>query len=199
FKTTILYHIWTTILYVSTENATASIANLIQSLHDFVTDELVKYPLIGTSSRLTDLLQEVNSPSAETSIAIFKEYLFNCQIKPLFYRLLLHPGVTEEQLVEFMSPISQLARELPDIEIVVFFDEVNTASCLGLFKEMFMDGTLHGTSIPKNIFFTAAINPFVKIEENIEQVHRSNYIVHDFPQSLKDLKVSYRALESRTL
>ncbi|CAF3847759.1 unnamed protein product, partial [Rotaria sp. Silwood1] len=197
--TTILYHIWTTILYVSTENATASIANLIQSLHDFVTDELVKYPLIGTSSRLTDLLQEVNSPSAETSIAIFKEYLFNCQIKPLFYRLLLHPGVTEEQLVEFMSPISQLARELPDIEIVVFFDEVNTASCLGLFKEMFMDGTLHGTSIPKNIFFTAAINPFVKIEENIEQVHRSNYIVHDFPQSLKDLKVSYRALESRTL
>ncbi|CAF3853458.1 unnamed protein product [Rotaria sp. Silwood1] len=199
FKTTILYHIWTTILYVSTENATASIANLIQSLHDFVTDELVKYPLIGTSSRLTDLLQEVNSPSAETSIAIFKEYLFNCQIKPLFYRLLLHPGVTEEQLVEFMSPISQLARELPDIEIVVFFDEVNTASCLGLFKEMFMDGTLHGTSIPKNIFFTAAINPFVKIEENIEQVHRSNYIVHDLPQSLKDLKVSYGALESRTL
>ncbi|CAF4354059.1 unnamed protein product, partial [Rotaria sordida] len=98
-----------------------------------------------------------------------------------------------------MSPISQLARELPEIEIVVFFDEVNTASCLGLFKEMFMDGTLHGTNIPKNIFFTAAINPLIKIEENTEQVHRNDYIVRDLPQSLKDLKVSYGALESRTL
>ncbi|CAM4822618.1 unnamed protein product [Rotaria magnacalcarata] len=198
-KKTILYHIWKTILTVSTRSGTASIANLIESLHDFVTNQLVSYPLIGSSTRLKDLLQEVESPSAESSIEIFKEYLFNSQIKPLFYRLLLHPGITEEQLVDFMAPISQLARELPEIEIVVFFDEVNTASCLGLFKEMFMDGTLHGTSLPKNIFFTAAINPAMKIDENTKQIHRSDYIVHDLPQSLKDLKVSYGALESRTL
>ncbi|CAF4437022.1 unnamed protein product, partial [Adineta steineri] len=60
-----------------------------------------------------------------------------------------------------MLPICQLARELDHIEIVVFFDEVNTASCLGLFKEMFMDRTLHGKNLPENIFFTAAINPSV--------------------------------------
>ncbi|CAF4056542.1 unnamed protein product, partial [Rotaria sordida] len=198
-KKTILYHIWKTILNVATEYATASTADLIRNLHDYVTNELVNYPLIGSSVRLRDLLQEVNSPTTEMSIEIFKEYLFNSYVKPLFYRLLLHPGVSEEQLVEFMSPISQLARELPEIEIVVFFDEVNTASCLGLFKEMFMDGTLHGTNIPKNIFFTAAINPLIKIEENTEQVHRNDYIVRDLPQSLKDLKVSYGALESRTL
>ncbi|CAF5105394.1 unnamed protein product, partial [Rotaria sp. Silwood1] len=98
-----------------------------------------------------------------------------------------------------MAPISQLARDLTDIEIVVFFDEVNTASCLGLFKEMFMDGTLRGKSIPKNIFFTAAINPYIKIEENAEQVHRTDYIVHELPESLKYLTVSYGALESKTL
>ncbi|CAM4874703.1 unnamed protein product [Rotaria socialis] len=198
-KKPILYHIWKTILTASTRSGTASIANLIESLHDFVTNELVSYPLIGSSTRLKELLQQVESPSTESSIEIFKEYLFNSQIKPLFYRLLLHPGITEEQLVDFMAPISQLARELPEIEIVVFFDEVNTASCLGLFKEMFMDGTLHGTSLPKNIFFTAAINPAMKIDENTKQIHRSDYIVHDLPQSLKDLKVSYGALESRTL
>ena len=97
-----------------------------------------------------------------------------------------------------MSPVSQLARELPNIEVVVFFDELNTSSCLGLFKEMFMDGTLHGTNIPKNIFFTAAINPLIKIEEN-GQVHRRDFLVHDLPQSLKDLKVSYGSLKLETL
>ncbi|CAF4639261.1 unnamed protein product [Rotaria sp. Silwood1] len=198
-KKTILYHIWRTLLSVSTENATVLQATLIKSLHDYVTNELINYPLIESSCRLQELLQDISSSDAETTIEIFKEYLFNSKIKPLFYRLLLHPGVTEEQLVEFMSPISQLARELPEIEIVVFFDEVNTASCLGLFKEMFMDGTLRGTSIPSNIFFTAAINPFMKIEEKTEQVYRTDYIVHELPQSLKCLKVSYGTLESKTL
>ncbi|CAF4275233.1 unnamed protein product, partial [Rotaria sp. Silwood2] len=197
-KKTILYHIWRTILSVAAANATASQENLMKNLHDYVTNELVNYPLISSSCRLQELLQHTSS-SAETSIEIFKEYLFHSQTKPIFYRLLLHPGVSEEQLVEFMAPISQLARDLTEIEIVVFFDEVNTASCLGLFKEMFMDGTLCGKSIPKNIFFTAAINPYMKIEENTEQIHRTDYIVHELPESLKYLKVSYGALESKTL
>ncbi|CAF2977365.1 unnamed protein product [Rotaria sp. Silwood2] len=197
-KKTILYHIWRTILSVAAANATASQENLMKNLHDYVTNELVNYPLISSSCRLQELLQHTSS-SAETSIEIFKEYLFHSQTKPIFYRLLLHPGVSKEQLVEFMAPISQLARDLTEIEIVVFFDEVNTASCLGLFKEMFMDGTLCGKSIPKNIFFTAAINPYMKIEENTEQIHRTDYIVHELPESLKYLKVSYGALESKTL
>ena len=198
-KKSILYHIWKAILNVATEYGTTSITNLIQSLHDHIANELVTYPLIASSSRLQDLLEENDLQTAEKSIELFKEYLFHSQIKSLFYRLLMHPSITEERLVEFMSPICQLARNLPKIEIVVFFDEINTASCLGLFKEMFMDGTLYGTSLPKNIFFTAAINPWKKNETSIEQVHRNDYIVHDLPQSLKDLTVSYGVLESKTL
>ncbi|CAF3814466.1 unnamed protein product, partial [Rotaria sp. Silwood1] len=197
-KKTILYHLWRTVISVSAANTTVAQENLMKNLYDYVTNELVNYPLISSSCRLQELLQHT-STGAETSIEIFKEYLFHSQTKPIFYRLLLHPGVSEEQLVEFMAPISQLARDLTDIEIVVFFDEVNTASCLGLFKEMFMDGTLRGKSIPKNIFFTAAINPYIKIEENAEQVHRTDYIVHELPESLKYLTVSYGALESKTL
>jgi len=198
----ILYHIWKTILTVSSENAMNTTPILIQKLHDYITTELKNYPLIKGSVQLKKLLQEISSLTADISIEIFKEYLFHSSIKKLFYRLLLHPGITEEQIVEFMSPISQLARQLPRIEIVVFFDEVNTSSCLGLFKEMFMDGTLHGTNIPKNIFFTAAINPLIKIEDNEykdKQVHRIDYHVHELPQSLKHLKVFYGSLESTTL
>jgi hypothetical protein len=194
----ILYHIWKTILTASSENVMNTTPTLIETLHDYITTELAKYPLIEGSFRLKQLLQETCSRTADMSIEIFKEYLFHSQIKPLFYRLLLHPGITEEQLVEFMFPISQLARELPNVEIVVFFDEVNTSTCLGLFKEMFMDGTLHGTIIPKNIFFTAAINPFIKMQDN-GQVHRNDFLVYELPQSLKHLKVSYGSLESKTL
>ncbi|CAF5018868.1 unnamed protein product, partial [Rotaria sp. Silwood1] len=199
FNKNILFHIWRTTMSVSNENPTILHGDLIKSLYDYVTNELVNYPLIKSSCRLEELLQNSVSSSVETSIEIFKEYLFYSQTKPLFYRLLLHPGVSEEQLIEFMTPISQLAREVPQIEIVVFFDEVNTASCLGLFKEMFTDGTLRGKSIPKNIFFTAAINPYIKISEKTQQVHRTDYIVHELPQSLNYLKVSYGALESKTL
>jgi hypothetical protein len=195
----ILYYMWKTILTISSENNMENTPLFIQELHDYVTSQLVKYPLIEPSVQLTDLLQITISPTVQLSIGIFKEYLFNSQIKPLFYRLLLHPGITEEQVVEFMIPITQLARELTNIELVVFFDEVNTSSCLGLFKEMFMDGTLHGTSIPKNIFFTAAINPYLTTSNDTSQVHRNDYIVHQLPQSLENLIVSYGTLESRTL
>ncbi|CAF1180009.1 unnamed protein product [Adineta steineri] len=198
-KKNILYHLWKTILNSSNENPTFSIGNLIEKLNNHVTNELIRYPLIEGSFRLKNLLKEMHKPTIHMSIEIFKEYLFHNQTKPLFYRLLIHPGITEEQIVEFISPICHLAQEVSEMELVVFFDEVNTASCLGLFKEMFMDGTLHGKNIPKNIFFTAAINPLIKIEENTNQVHRSDYVVHDLPQSLKDLKVSYGSLQSNTL
>ena len=194
----VLYYIWKTILTTSAQHAMNSTATLIQRLHDYITTELVNYPLIDASLRLKTLLKELVSPSANISIETFKEYLFSSPTKPLFYRLLLHPGISEEQLVQFMSPISQLARELPQIEIVVFFDEVNTSSCLGLFKEMFMDGTLHGLSLPKNIFFTAAINPLVK-KGDPTQIHRNDYLVHQLPQSFEQLIVIYGSLESHTL
>jgi hypothetical protein len=129
---------------------------------------------------------------------MFDEFIVYSRIKPLFYRLLLHPGVTEEQIEHFMSPISQLAEQIPDIEFVVFFDEFNTSSCLGLFKEMFMDGTLHGKSLPQNIFFTAAINPLIHQNDDL-QVHRRDYLVHELPQSLENLKVSYGILDPETL
>jgi hypothetical protein len=195
----ILQYMWKTILTISSDNHLENTAKFIDELHSYVTTRLSQCPLIEPSSELIELLQRIISPTIQLSIRIFKEYLSRSQIKPLFYRLLLHPGITEEQVVEFMMPITGLARELSHIELVVFFDEVNTSSCLGLFKEMFMDGTMHGTHIPKNIFFTAAINPFIKPTDNRPRVHRNDFIVHELPQSLENLMVSYGALESKTL
>jgi hypothetical protein len=195
----VLRRMWKVILTVSDRNSDVITQKLIQELYEYVTSRLVVFPLIEASHPLKKLLEETSSPSVQTCIQIFNEYLSFTQTKPLFYRLLLHPGVTEEQLEQFLLPISQLARQLPDIELVVFFDEINTSSCLGLFKEIFIDRTLHGTDLPKNIFFTGAINPAIMVDDKANQVHRKDYLVHQLPESLECLKVSYGVLESKIL
>ena len=63
---------------------------------------------------------------------------------------------------------------------------------------MFIDETLHGTRIPKNIFFTVAINPYLAMNDSL-QIHRNGYIVYQLPQSLENWIVSDSALESRTI
>ncbi|CAF0904066.1 unnamed protein product [Adineta ricciae] len=202
----ILRKIWKTILMTTKRHTRNVTKKLICTLHDFVTSELINSPLILASPRLSDLLKIIQNPTVKLAIEIFDEFLLRSQTRPLFYRLLLHPGVTEKQIEDFLAPVAELARQVPTIELVVFFDEVNTSSCLGLFKEMFMDGTLHGNSLPKNIFFTAAINPSKNLANTSQnqrhdnvQVHRRDYLVHQLPQSLESLKVSYGILDSSTL
>ncbi|CAF5164399.1 unnamed protein product, partial [Rotaria magnacalcarata] len=142
YKHDILQSIWATFIGIAHENANDVAKEILMKLYEFVTSFLSEYPLIQPSTQLLNLLEKSFLPTVETSIGIFNEFLTQTSIKPLFYRLLLHPGITEEQIRDFMLPISKLAEQIPKIELVVFFDEVNTSSCLGLFKEMFMDGTL---------------------------------------------------------
>ena len=196
----ILQRIWSTILTESKRSSDAITNKLVNALHYFITTRFTASPLINPSVQLTELLDQFATEEIDinTSIKMFNEFVTQSQIKPLFYRLLLHPGVTEEQIENFLSPISCLAEEIPQIEFVVFFDEVNTSSCLSLFKEMFMDGTLHGRNLPKNIFFTAAINPLVDRNKQSD-VHRRDYLVHELPQALDNLKVSYGNLDPVTL
>ena len=194
-----LRSIWKTIIIVADESDEDVTKTLIVALYHFVTTQFIDLPLAEGSGQLLQLLEDNKVPSVQNSIEIFDEFLIHTRVKPVFYRLLLHPGITEEKIQEFMSPICELALRLPDLTLLVFFDEVNTSSCLGLFKEMFMDGTLHGKSLPKNIFFTAAINPSVKEKPNILQVHRRDYLVHQLPQALENLKVSYGILDRETL
>ncbi|CAF1310983.1 unnamed protein product, partial [Rotaria sp. Silwood1] len=198
--------IWKTILTVADKRDKSLSKKLIEALHKFVMSQLTDLPLLEASWQLQKSLEETHPPTVEKSIEIFVEFLVHTQVKPVFYRLLLHPGITEEEIVEFMSPIHQLAVRVPKIELVVFFDEVNTSSCLGLFKEMFIDGTLHGKTLAKNIFFTAAINPSRSVETNSDRYHddtfhvyRSDYLVHQLPESLENLKVSYSILDRNTL
>jgi hypothetical protein len=103
---------WKTLLTISNDNHLENTSKFIADLDEYITLQLSKFSLIEPSQSLIELLQITESPTIQLSIEIFKEYLFHSRIKPLFYRLLLHPGISEEEIVEFMSPIIQLAREL---------------------------------------------------------------------------------------
>ncbi|CAF3165378.1 unnamed protein product, partial [Rotaria sp. Silwood2] len=64
---------------------------------------------------------------------------------------------------------------------------------------IFMDEILHGISLSKNIFITVAINPSRNLDDDSHdgfQIHQCDYIVHELPQSLDNLKVSYGILDS---
>lgn len=64
---------------------------------------------------------------------------------------------------------------------------------------MFIDRTLHGNNLPENIFFTAAINPSLKPSDDQNVFYRRDYLVHQLPQALEHLKVSYGILETTSL
>ncbi len=42
----------------------------------------------------------------------------------------------------------------------VFLDEINTADCMGLFKEIICDRTMNGEPLPSNLVVLAACNPY---------------------------------------
>ncbi|CAF1381257.1 unnamed protein product, partial [Didymodactylos carnosus] len=100
------------------------------------------------------------------------------------------------------QPICMLAQHLPVVELVVFLDEVNTSSCLSSIKEMLVDRNINGLPFPENIFFTAAINPHTKPNENEKDdisVHRRDYLVHELPEALEHLKCRYGSLPDSQL
>ena len=47
-----------------------------------------------------------------------------------------------------------------NLDTVVFFDEANTSDAIGLIKEIMCDRRLHGKSIPDDLKFVAACNPY---------------------------------------
>ena len=200
YDNTQLKLIWKTIINITHDMDSKTCQLLDKYLYEHIAYHITNYPLMTISYKLEQLLDWNSTEwSPLNSIKIFNEYLLYTKTKSLFYRLLLHPGISEEQLEDFMKPICELAKRVPKIELVIFFDEVNTSSCLGLFKEMFMDGTLNGQNLPKNIFFTSAINPASTKQDDEKAVHRIDYLVHQLPQALEHLKIRYNTLDSPAL
>ncbi|CAM9145735.1 unnamed protein product, partial [Ectocarpus fasciculatus] len=137
-----------------------------------------------------------------------------------FHAIDVHSALTPEDIAD--DPVIGLAQvvaratristlgELLDSEghkkamICVFFDEVNTSSCMGVFKEVLCDHSLNGELLPSNIVFVAACNPSrdkigVAGDRRRELGNEwaiGHYQVHPLPQSLRQMTWDYGSLNS---
>ena len=152
-------------------------------------------------------LASKKKPTSEESIELIRGFL-TTPVHPFFWRFLVHPGVNLQDIEMFLRPVVELADKHRDSEFVVFFDEVNTASCLGLFKEILMDGTINGVRLPDNLFFVSAINPHEEklVIKNLpaqDAIHmdvcRQVYIVHKLPDTMESILWKYGSLQGKEL
>jgi MoxR-like ATPase len=89
------------------------------------------------------------------------------------------------------------------VTLCLFFDEFNTSSCMGFFKELLIDHSFDGEPLPENIVVVAAGNPSRdKIETSMdthdEQGHQwaiGHYQVHPLPASMQQLMWDYGSLK----
>lgn len=88
--------------------------------------------------------------------------------------------------------------------LCLFFDEFNTSSCMGVFKELLIDHSFDGERLPSNIVIVAAGNPSrEKIEfstdaRSDEQGHQwaiGHYQVHPLPTSMLQMMWDYGSLK----
>ena len=76
------------------------------------------------------------------------------------FTLDVHGGLDENDVVQFVSEAVADAFGNPQQVVWVFLDEINTASCVGLFRELVCDRSMRGTELPENLRVFAACNPY---------------------------------------
>jgi hypothetical protein len=87
--------------------------------------------------------------------------------------------------------------------LCLFFDEFNTSSCMGVFKELLIDHSFDGVPLPENIVVVAAGNPSrekieLSAESSDEQGHQwaiGHYQVHPLPASMQQMMWDYGSLK----
>lgn len=143
------------------------------------------------------------------------EWVGQAAVLDCFFPLNVHSALTPADITSRLQPAIETARALKAAElqgavsrspVVVFLDEVNTASCMGVFKALVLDRTLNGEAIPENMVVIAACNPARSLSVASAGVLRQDdlgkdwalghYQVSALPGSLAAIKWKYGALGS---
>jgi energy-coupling factor transporter ATP-binding protein EcfA2 len=87
----------------------------------------------------------------------------------------IHAGITEEDIIKFMKEnVIEEAKKLDKLnkqqkelneKIWVFFDEINTSTCMGIITEIMCNKTMRGEKLPESIIYFAACNPYKRKTE----------------------------------
>ena len=131
----------------------------------------------------------------------------------------VHAALTPRQVadhpvsgVNVISSRAQRLKELGELldssrhrqaTICMFFDEINTSSCMGVFKELLIDHSIDGQPLPDNLVIVAACNParskFDRAAGRREELGNTwaigHYQVHPLPASMQQMVWDYGSLE----
>ena len=124
----------------------------------------------------------------------------------------IHAGTNDKDIIDFVTKkvipesvqlsVKELERRqryekmgliFEEAKIWVFLDEINTCKSMGLISELMCKKTYQGNSIPSNVVFIAACNPYreknIKFKENIglniKQAHQQKKYLND--KELEDI------------
>eukprot|EP00117_Sycon_ciliatum_P024003 scpid1179/ scgid2565/ Putative uncharacterized transmembrane protein DDB_G0290641 len=177
------------------------VADLVTELKGYITMCLEKYTILKPmDDQFTSLINRDDLSPAQCRVMLMK--LVNADPQALFFKKLIDPGTSRQDIEKFLSEARNLARRCLNYTVVVFFDEVNTSSCLGVFKDILVDRMFGGENLEENIFFTAAINPppkkSVQAENLDDEVHRVEYNVHPLPRVMDEMKWIYEGISDDT-
>ena len=128
-------------------------------------------------------------------------------LEPTFFDINIHGSLTADELRAKVDEARRVARKLAHLnsKVVVFLDEVNTSSTLGLLKEMIVDHSFSGEMLESNIVLIAACNP---VRNSISRAKPSreidlgkawasgHYQVKKLPMSLQVMTWDYGSLKA---
>ncbi|XP_065192879.1 uncharacterized protein LOC135823927 [Sycon ciliatum] len=196
FTTEDVLKIWDSfLLALPPDSASRVIIKLQRVIKSWKNDYPVLKPVTTTVEQYVEKVI-----SNQESRQLLKSWL-ETKNKRMFYKVLVHPGLTKKSIITTVEKASRTARSTKQA-VVVFFDEVNTSSCLDLFKEMFIENTIDGKKelCSRSVFFISACNPKVT-ETNYFQLRRvteegfePTYDVRQLPKSLQLYVWKYETL-----
>ncbi|KAG2388617.1 hypothetical protein C9374_000056 [Naegleria lovaniensis] len=141
---------------------------LVKSLIRFVKHLFESYKLLERTTAISAIFNAFESNDFTSfdikNIAEWLSHIEAARPSSIFHKILMHSGITADQIRKEISDILDkkqkcLEQGIPDLITVVFIDELNTTSCMGMIKELMIDHSLDGVKLPKSIFFIGAINP----------------------------------------
>ncbi|KAL1518601.1 hypothetical protein AB1Y20_002889 [Prymnesium parvum] len=134
-----------------------------------------------------------------------------------FHQLNVHAALTPSDLEADLLPVIERAQRLEqlaelldsklhrNVTICCFFDEMNTSSFMGVFKELLTDRRLNGRDLPSNVELIAATNPArdklahltaatARRAELGKVMAMGHYQVHQLPLSIEQVTWNFGAL-----
>ncbi len=177
---------------LSDNSTTRSNFDLIYKIVSFMVQVTRDHPILEVGEDFLDKLDQCLEAGLDPENQ--EEHLFELfntflSLRPhkIFYRILVHSALTHQQLEEELAPIIARATRCKAYTFTVFMDEVNTSSCLGIFKEIMTDGRMNGVLLPPNIYWVAAVNPYRRSSLRPSSIRSRQTMVEGKEIDTKDL------------